>query len=322
MKVAVVGMGHFGPLRLEALARVAAGLELVACDHHPHKLESIARRIPGLATRDRFEDLLADDTVTAIVLSTPIGTHAELGLAALQTGKHLFVEKPLATTVQDAERLIEAAQSRGLVLSVGHSFDESSPALALSRLLSTEVLGTLHYASMRRVNFGRHQRDSSVLWDLAVHDVSLVLRWMKADPSRVQLHGRSVATASQLEVAFLNLAFPNGFLAQIECSWVAPTKARLIQLVGAHAVAEYRASDDGESLTLCERRVVMDGGEPEYQPGDTRAIALEPHAALDREMQRFLGAITANRPSAEEAEHALRVVRVLAAAEASWSPAG
>jgi predicted dehydrogenase len=288
---------------------------LVACDHHPHNLEAIHRRHPEVKLETLFQRLLLDDSIEAVVLSTPIPTHVELGLAALEAGKHLFVEKPLATTVWAAERLVEAAARRGLVLHVGHSFEHSPPAVAMTERIRSGALGELYYATMRRVNLGRHQRDSSVLWDLAVHDVSLLLRWRAEEPSSVRLIGRSPLTDGPLEFAFLTLEFPSGFVANIEVSWLAPEKSRLVQAVGAKGTIEYRASETEEDLRLYDRGARVVEREAQYHRGEARIVDLTGPEAIDRELQFFLEALRSPSPGASEGDHAIRVVRVLETAE-------
>lgn len=319
MKLAVVGMGHFGPGRLAALGRRADVGGLVACDHHPHKLEAVARDHPAVQLETSYARVLDDPTVDAVVLSTPIHTHAELGLAALEAGKHLLVEKPLASSVHEAERLVEAARARGLVLMVGHTFEHSAAARAMGRLCAEGVLGELRYASMRRVGLGRHQKGVSVLWDLAIHDVASLMSWIGGPPLSVQLHGRSVLGQDGLDVSFLGLRFENGAVANIESSWLAPEKSRLIQLVGSRAALEYRADESEESLRLIQSQAVITNDAPSYHRGEVRPIELFGPPAVDRELEVFLAAVQSGLPPAGHLEHALAVTRVLEQAEAAWS---
>lgn len=314
MKLAVVGMGHFGPGRLAALARRADVHGLVACDHHPQKLQAVARDHPAVQMETSYARVLDDPTVDAVVLSTPIVTHAELGLAALEAGKHLLVEKPLATSVHEAQRLVEVARARGLVLMVGHTFEHGPAARAMTQLVKEGALGSLVYASTRRVNLGRHQRDSSVLWDLAIHDVSLLLSWLGQPPTAVSFQGRRVLSERGPELGFLQLGFPSGFCASIEVSWLAPEKARLVHVVGTRAALEYEAGQSSERLRVFDRRGEGQGDAVVYHRGPARELPLVGPPAVDRELEVFLDRVRRRLWSEAEVSGALLVVRVLEAA--------
>lgn len=320
MKVAVVGLGHFGPGRLDALARRSEVSALVACDHHPHKLEAVASRHPAAALESSYARVLDDPSVDAVVLSTPIVTHAELGLAALEAGKHLLVEKPLATSVREAERLVETARRRGLVLMVGHTFEHGPAARAMTERMTEGALGPLLYASFRRVNLGRHQRDSSVLWDLAIHDVSLLLRWRARAPRSVTFTGRNVLSERGPELGFLQLGWEDGFVASVESSWIAPEKRRLVQVVGARASLEYDAGETFERLRVFDRRAARRGDEVVYHWGEAREVSLAGASAVDRELEVFLERVRRGAWSEAEAGHALRVVEVLESAAHARAP--
>lgn len=314
MKVAVVGLGHFGPGRLDALARRPEVSALVACDHHPHKLEAVASRHPAATLETSLARVLDDPTVHAVVLSTPILTHAALGLAVLEAGKHLLVEKPLACSVREAARLVDSARSRGRVLMVGHTFEHGPAARAMTQLIAEGALGPLHYASLRRVNLGRHQRGSSVLWDLAVHDVSLLLRWRGRAPSSVDFSGGGIRSEAGPEHGVLRLGWDDGFVATIESSWIAPEKQRLVQVVGAQAALQYDAGEGSERLRHFDRRAARHGDEIVYHRGEVRELPLSGPAAVDRELELFLARVRGPAWSEAEAAHALRVVEVLESA--------
>ncbi len=317
MKLAVVGMGHFGPRRLSAARSRPEVTGLVACDHHPHKMAAACKDLEGVELEPSFDQVLADAEIRAVVLCTPTHTHAELGLRVLEAGKHLLIEKPIATSVADVQRLVDTAERLGLALVVGHSFEHSAAGRTITRLLSEAALGPIHYVTMRRVNLGRHQKESSVLWDLATHDVSILLGWFDEEPTSVRAIGRSVLFPEVMDVAFLSLAFASGVIANIESSWLAPDKARLIQIVGARGSLEYRAGSGFESLTRFDRRAGREQGEAIYHVGEAHRVELDPASALELELAAFLRVVKQGVRGAGGARHALRVTRVLERAEAA-----
>lgn len=205
------------------------------------------------------------------------------------------------------------------VLRVGHAFEHSAAALAIRRLWDEGVLGTLRYVSMRRVGLGRHQRDTSVLWDLAVHDVSSLFGGVGAPRRQVHLPGRSVRRERGFDVSFLGLGFDGGLVATIESSWLAPERSRLIQLVGSHASLEYPADETEERLRLVDSHASANVPTPSQHRGGSHAIELSGPSAIERELEEFLAGVRAGRSSEAHRAQAVAVTRVLERAEAGAS---
>jgi len=196
IRVAVVGLGYWGPNVARNLAELPDFAISHLCDIRPDALETIRQRFPGAACTTRFEDVLADDEVDAVMISTPVSTHYSLAMSALQAGKHVFVEKPLAGSSQEALDLTAVAEENGLVLMPGHTFLYSPSVTTIKGLIDSGELGEIYFISSSRVNLGLHQRDASVVWDLGPHDFSILRYWLEALPEEVSALSRSRTSAS------------------------------------------------------------------------------------------------------------------------------
>ena len=182
VRIAVVGLGYWGPQLVRNVFESPHSELAAVCDARPEAVEQIARRYPGVRQIARFEDVLADDAIDAVMIATPISTHYELARAALTSGKHTFVEKPLAGSLAEAVRLAELAEELGLVLMPGHTFLYSPPVQAIRELIASRALGDIYFISTSRVNLGLHQSDVSVVWDLGPHDFSILAYWLEESP--------------------------------------------------------------------------------------------------------------------------------------------
>jgi predicted dehydrogenase len=322
VKIAVVGVGYWGPNLVRNLHELsAASLEMV-CDLRPEALGRIEGRYPALATTGDYAEVLADGEIEAVVLATPVGTHAELATAALEAGKHVLVEKPLAGSVAEAESLIELAARVGRLLMPGHTFLYSPPVNVIRDLIRDGQLGQIQFISSSRVNLGIHQSDVSVVWDLAPHDFSILRYWLDELPHRVAAVSRSCVIPGIADVAFVSLEYPSGVLAHAEMSWLAPSKLRRTAVVGSEKMVVY---DD----TSNEPVKVYDSGvmphDPEtfeefklaYRVGDVvspRVAATEP---LLLELEDFCRSIRTGETPRSSDQVGLDIVRMIEAVERS-----
>jgi predicted dehydrogenase len=325
--VAVVGLGYWGPNLVRNLHDVDLAAVRVICDQRPEQLEAIGRRYPAVNRTTRFEDVLDDESVEAIAIATPVGTHFDLAARALDAGKHVFVEKPLAASAAEAEQLLLLARSRGLVLMPGHTFLYSPPVNVVRDLIHSGELGDVYFVSTSRVNLGLHQPDVSVAWDLGPHDFSILRYWLDETPSWISALSRGCIFPTMPDVAFINMEFPSSTIAHVELSWLAPSKLRRTTVVGSRKMVVY---DD----TSTEPVRVFDSGampkDPEtfgeykmtYRTGDIvspRIDALEP---LNVELTDFCSAIVHGTPLRSSAEVGLDVVRMIEAVELSLADGG
>ncbi len=327
LNVGLVGLGYWGPNILRVLTEQPNVNVRWICDRVPDRLERMSRRYPSVIPTERYDDLLEDPALDAILIVTPVGTHAGLAEAALEAGKHTFVEKPLAASAIEAERLAGIARGSGLVLMCGHTFTYSPPVRAVKRLLDAGELGDIYFISSSRVNLGLHQRDVSVLWDLGPHDFSILRYWLDEGPETVAASGRDAVVQGIADVAFLTLEYGSGALANIEMSWLAPSKLRRTVIVGSEKMVVY---EDGapEPVRVFDQGVVYRDPETfgeyhlSYRTGDIVSPHLDGSEPLAVELQDFTASIRAGVAGHEKLDLALDVVRMIEAAETSLLDSG
>src|SRR4051794_29306529 len=231
MQLAVVGLGYWGPNLVRAAAELEDTEIHTLCDSDAERLAQQARRYPQARMTQDFESVLADEEVDAILLATPISTHYELARGALEAGKHVFVEKPLAETADECRELIELASEHGRVLMPGHTFLYSPPVVKIKEILDAGDLGDLFFVTSTRVNLGIHQSDSSVIRDLAPHDFSILHYWLGA-PALLRALAPDPIVPRAVDVAFIDLGYDSGTLVPIELSWLAPAQLRPAVVAG------------------------------------------------------------------------------------------
>jgi predicted dehydrogenase len=323
----LVGLGYWGPNLLRVLIEMPGVEVRWVCDLDETRLERYQRRYPSVTATRRFEDVLDDPDVDAVVIATPVFTHHYLASRALEAGKHTFVEKPLAPSGEEAEALSGLAAESGLVLMCGQTFVYSPPVRAVKRLLERGDLGDLFFISSSRVNLGLHQRDVSVVWDLAPHDFSILLYWLDEVPETVRAIGRDSIVKGIPDVAFITLSLPSGVLANIELSWLAPSKLRRTVVVGSETMVVY---DDGspEPIRVFDHGVVYQDPETfgqyqlSYRTGDIVSPKLDTAEPISVELADFAAAVRAGEPARANVELAVNVVRLVEAAEESMRNGG
>jgi predicted dehydrogenase len=314
VRVGVVGLGYWGPNLARNLATIP-GCELAwLCDASEQARERLAGAFPAARTTGALEDLLADETLDAVVLATPVPTHAELAIAALEAGKHCFVEKPLATRAADAERAVAAAQAAGRILMVGHLLEYHPAVARLKELIDGEELGGLFYIYGNRLNLGKLRADENALWSLGAHDVSVALHLIGEEPVECLAHGASYVRDGVQDVVFCYLRFPSGVVAHLHLSWLDPHKERRITVVGSRRMATFDDMLIEGKLTIYDKGFDEDTrswGEYIARSGDT----FSPHIAnlepLRIECEHFIECIRTGATPRSDGHSGLRVVRVL-----------
>lgn len=321
--VAIVGYGYWGPNLLRNYLEVPGVSVAWVCDRRPEALEKVRRRYPAQAVSGSYDEVLADPTVDAVVIATPISTHFDLAAAALRAGKHVFVEKPMTSSTADAEELVRLAGETGLTLMVGHTFVFSPPVRKLGELIHDGSLGDIHFITASRVNLGLHQKDVSVVWDLATHDLSILYYWLGESASSVYVTGRGCIVPEIPDVAFVNLRFPSGVVANVDIAWLSPVKLRRTVVVGSRRMALYDDTESVEKVKIFDHGV--DYKEPEsfgefhlsYRTGDIVAPRLDTVEPLFAEASHFIECVTTGRRPITDGLAGLQVVASLEAAERS-----
>jgi predicted dehydrogenase len=297
------------------------------CDLDGERLERYKRRHPGCIATDDIDLPLQDDEVDAIVIATPIFTHHALAAACLDAGKHVFVEKPLASSVGEALDITRRAEEADLVLMCGHTFIYSPAVQMIKGALDSGELGDILFVSSSRVNLGLHQRDVGVVWDLGPHDFSILLHWLGEVPSGVRAVGRDSIVSGIPDVAFVSLTYASGIVASAELSWLAPSKLRRTVIVGTEKMVVY---EDGapEPVKIYDHGVVFNDPETfgeyhlSYRTGDVISPKTGSHEPLAAELADFAAAIVEGREPLANSRLATDVVRITEAADQSLARGG
>ena len=323
--VALVGFGYWGPNLLRNYAEIPGVDVRWVCDTRPEALQRARRRHPTVRTTTAVGDVLTDPGVDAVLVATPISTHYELSRAALLAGKHVFVEKPLASSIAGCNGLIATASERNLTLMVGHTFIYSPPVRKVKELLDSGELGEVRFATMQRVNLGLHQQDASVIWDLAAHDLSILDYWLEEMPETISSLGRDCMRDGIPDVAFLSLQYRSGIVASVDVSWLSPVKLRRTVVVGTRKMLVYDDTEPAEKVKLFDHGAGF--REPEsfaefqmvYHTGDIVSPKIDATEPLRLEAEHFLQCVGDGREPVSGGAMGLRVVTALEAAEASLS---
>ncbi|HEY7953971.1 MAG TPA: Gfo/Idh/MocA family oxidoreductase [Polyangia bacterium] len=328
VRVAVVGAGYWGINHVRAFSR-APSAELVAvCDPDPAALARAAPLAPKAALQPSFEALLTDETIEAVVLATPAARHADQARAALASGKHVFVEKPLALSAPDAESVVAAASSAKKTLMVGHLMLYHPGYEKLRALTLGGELGEVYYLYALRVNLGRLRKDENALWSFAPHDLSMILDLVGALPSSVAARGESYLQPGIEDVVFLNLAFPDRKMAQVQLSWLDPRKERRLTVVGSKKMVELDDVHPTEKLRIYDKGYDRPPAFTQYgeyltvRHGDIHIPKLDLAEPLALEVRHFLDCARTGAPPRSGGASGLAVVQVLAAAQRSLESGG
>jgi len=314
IRVGVVGLGYWGPNLARNLAAIP-GCELAwLCDASEEARAKLAATFPAARATGEIDDLLGDPELDAVVLATPVPMHAEQAIAVASAGKHCFVEKPLALTAADAERVVAAAASAGKVLMVGHLLEYHPAVRKLKELVDSDELGGLYYIYGNRLNLGKLRADENALWSLGAHDVSVVLHLIGEEPDECLAHGASYVREGVQDVVFCYLRFPSGIVAHLHLSWLDPHKERRLTVVGARRMATFDDMLIEGKLTVYDKGFDEDTrswGEYIARSGDTfspRVSNLEP---LRIECEHFIDCVRTGARPRSDGNSGLRVVRVL-----------
>ena len=327
LNVGLVGLGYWGPNLLRVLLDMEDINVSRICDLDSRRLGRFARRYPSARPTTRFEELVEDDALDAIVIATPVYTHFELASCSIAAGKHTFVEKPLAPSSEQVQALVDLASEQRVVLMAGQTFVYSPPVRAVEELIRAGELGEIYFVASSRVNLGLHQRDVSVIWDLGPHDFSILLFWFKEMPESVGTVGRDSVVRGITDVAFVNLAFPSGIVANLELSWLAPSKLRRTVIVGSDKMIVY---EDGspEPIRIFNHGVVYNDPETfgeyqlSYRTGDIVSPRLDTSEPIAIELSEFAAAIREGEPPPGHLELAKNIVTLAEAAETSLLEGG
>ncbi len=325
IRVGIIGFGYWGPNLARNFHEMPTSELAAIADVKEDRLKRAQSLYPGICLETDYHQLF-EAGLDAVVISTPPATHYAIAKECMEHGLHVLVEKPLTLNSRDAEDLISLAHERGLILMVGHTFEYNSAVMALKQYIDSGELGDIYYIDTARLNLGLFQRDSNVLWDLAPHDISILLYLLGENPTSVSAHGMPCVFDGIFDVAYVNLTFPKKIPAFVHVSWLDPCKVRRVTVVGSKKMIVYNDVENEQKLKIFDKGVeapaYTDGYaefQCNYRSGDILIPKIRIVEPLRQECQHFLDCINNHTQPCSCGEDGLRVVKILEAAQHSMS---
>jgi predicted dehydrogenase len=329
VNIGVVGCGYWGPKHIRNYHELSEAKLTTVCDLDEHKLQQVRTQYPYVQTTTDFGDLL-EEGVDAVVIATPVDTHYKLAKEALLRNKHVLIEKPMTTNSHKAWELIELAEKRNLVLMVGHTYEYHPAVDLLRKLVDSGELGEIYSIDAHRLNLGLFRPDVNVLWDLAPHDISIMLSLLNKEPIAVSARGSHHVDPKVCDIAYLELLFANGTMGHIHVSWLHPRKIREITIVGSEKMAVYDDVSETEKIHIYDKGLVIssDGSNgfsawpPNYRYGDVTIPFISNAEPLKLECSHFLECIVKGKRPRSDGRAGFKVVSILEAADISLANGG
>jgi predicted dehydrogenase len=329
IRIGVIGCGYWGPNLIRSFSESDGATVESICDRNPSRLAAMHKRYPAIRTTQSAEELIADPRVDAVAIATPVATHASLAMKVLAAGKHVLVEKPMTSSAESSERLIEEAARRKLVLMVDHTFVYTGAVRKIHDLIAGGQVGELYYFDSVRVNLGLFQYDVDVIWDLAVHDISIMDYVLPLRPVGVSACGASHVSGRAEDIAYLTVFCESGLIAHINVNWLAPVKIRRTMIGGSRKMIVYDDVEPSEKVKVYDKGIaVSQDGEGivqmmiSYRAGDVWIPQLDTTEALQREAAEFIESVEQGRAPLTDGLAGLRTVRILEMATRSMKEQG
>ena len=327
--VGVIGYGYWGPNLVRNFVETSDTRVVAVADVRQDRLELVQRRYPSIEAVKDHRDLIKDTRIDAVAISTPVSTHFPLALEALRAGKHVLVEKPMTATSEEALRLIEEADRRNLVLMVDHTFVYTGAVRKIRSLIGEGALGEVYYYDSIRANLGLFQQDVDVIWDLAVHDLSIMEYILPQGPVAVSATGIGHVHGAAENIAYMTAFYEGSLIAHLNVNWLSPVKIRRTLIGGSRRMIVYDDVESTEKVKVYDKGVIVKNG-PEalyklmvsYRSGDMYAPQIDIAEALRIEAQHFAGCISNGETPITDGRVGLRVVSVLEAATRSMKDHG
>ena len=328
IKVGVIGYGYWGPNIVRNLLSHPDISVAVVADQRKQRLLALKKTYPSIATVSEGKDVIAAKGIDAIAIATPVNSHYSLVRAALAAGKHVLVEKPLAASLHDAESLVAYAQKKSLVVMVDHTYIYSGAIETMKKLVDSGEIGLLQSFTSMRFNLGLFQSDINVIWDLAAHDLSILLYLVEKEPALVNATGISHTENGLENIAYITMRYKDGMIAHVGVSWVSPVKIRQILVSGDRKMIAYDDTQASEKVKVYDagysvrtdvekQRLYMD-----YRSGDILVPKVRTTEALEGVIEDFVRAMSSGVRPRSDAEFGLKVIRTLDAAERSLRKGG
>ena len=328
-KVGVIGCGYWGPNLIRNFNALNDSDVVYAADLSQDRLDHMKSLYPHLKTVTDYKVVLGDDSIDAVAIATPPETHFALAMEALEAGKHIFVEKPLAISTSECDTMVVTAKAKGLTVMTGHTFVYTAAVNKIKEVIDSGELGDIYYISTTRVNLGIFQEKINVVWDLAPHDVSILNYVLDSSPEEVAAHGSWHIRPDVEDVAFLNFRYPGGVLAHVHVSWLNPNKIRTTTVVGSKKMLVYDDVSSLEKIRIYDKGVTKQPhydtfGEFQlsYRFGDIFIPKLDDAEPLKVATQHFVDCIRDGAKPRSSGEDGLKVVQVIEAANESLRNSG
>ena len=324
-RIGVIGCGYWGPNLIRNFVTCPETELIWACDLDEIRLQKVLRPYPSVRQTTDLEDVLKDDGVDAVAIATPVYTHYPIAKTSLESGKHVLIEKPLASSVAQGEELVNLAEKNNLRLMCDHTFCYTGAVRKIQNIVKAGTLGKLLYFDSVRVNLGLFQQDVNVVWDLAPHDLSIVDFIVDEKPVLVSAHGVSHAGNHIENIAYISLGYQNSFIAHFHVNWLSPVKVRKTMIAGSEKMLVWNDLDQAEKIKIYDKGIKVKQGEREqkerllvsYRSGDMYAPRIDQVEALSLMVKEFADCIQESRPALTDGEAGLRVLRILDAANRS-----
>lgn len=328
LKIGVIGYGYWGPNLVRNFVEVRGATVAMVADMNPTQLARVNSRYPAIKTTTDINELIHSPEIDAVAIATPVSTHFSLAMSALQAGKHVLVEKPMTFTAAEGEQLVEEAAKRNLVLMVDHTFVYTGAVRKMHQLVQKDELGDVYYYDSTRVNLGLFQHDVNVIWDLAVHDLSIIEYVLNKVPRAVSATGMSHVTGQPENVAYMTIYYDDNLIAHVNVNWLAPVKVRRTLVGGSKKMIVYDALEPVETIKVYDKGIDVRSTEEiyttmlGYRTGDMYSPKLDSTEALQLEALHFIDCIENGTQPETDGAAGLRVVKILEAASASMKQRG
>ncbi len=328
IKIGVIGCGYWGPNLIRNFVENPSSKVVMVADLQKERLSKIESSYSHIMVTKNYKELYSQD-LDAVVIATPPASHYSLAKECLEHGLHVLVEKPITLKSQNAEELIEISKKRGLVLMVGHTFEYNAAVFALKNLIDSGELGQIYYVDAARLNLGLFSRDLIVLWELAPHDISILLYILGRVPLSVSAHGMPFVNEGIQDVVYMNMVFPDNILAHIHVSWLDPCKVRRVTVVGSKKMVVYNDVESLEKIRIYDKGVdkppytnTFGDFQLSYRYGDVIIPNIRLAEPLQKECQHFLDCINNHSTPQSSGQDGLKVVKIIEAAQKSLSENG
>lgn len=331
IKVAIIGYGYWGPNVLRAFSEVASAQIVVCCDLKTKNLQLVKQRYPSIKTTTDVDDILKDESINAVIITTPLSTHYPIALKALKAKKHVWIEKPMTQNSEQAKKLIKLAQKNNLLIFVDHIFLYTQAVSYLKKFIQSGNLGDIYYFDSRRINLGIVQQDNNVIWDLATHDISIMCHLLDKLPKEVSAYGTTHIKKGFEDIAYLNFSFDdNNISSHVAVSWLSPVKMRRTILAGSKKMVTYDDLETSEKIKIYDYGISPKKSyRPDspttghqYRTGSIHSPALEGKEALQNAANHFIECIKFNKQPLSNGQAGYQLVKILEAASKSLNHKG